>query len=50
MPGQSMISLKPKENIDESFVTIVERILSGTLQFHPFEVVFVVLIDNWFDH
>ena len=45
-----MISLKPKENVDESFVTIVERILSGTLQFHPFEVVYVVLIDNWFDH
>ena len=45
-----MISLKPKGTIDESFVTIVERILSGTLQFHPFEVVYVVLIDNWFDH
>lgn len=50
MLGQYMISLKPKENIDESFVAIVERILSGTLQLHPFEEVYVVLIDNWFDH
>ena len=45
-----MISLKPKENVDESFVTIVERILNGTLRLHQFEEVYVVLIDNWFDH
>ena len=45
-----MISLKPKENVNESFVTIVERILSGTLRLHQFEEVYVVLIDNWFDH
>ena len=45
-----MISLKPKENIDESFVTIVERVLNGTLRLHPFEEVYVMLIDNWFDH
>ena len=30
--------------------TIVERILNGTLRLHPFEEVYVVLIDNWFDH
>lgn len=45
-----MISLEPKENVDESFVTIVERILNCTLRLHPFEEVYVVLIDNWFDH
>lgn len=45
-----MISLKPKGNVDESFVTIVERILNHTLRLHPFEEVYVVLIDNWFDH
>ena len=45
-----MISLKPKEKVDESFVTIVERILNGTLRLHQFEEVYVVLIDNWFDH
>src|SRR5690348_3078703 len=45
-----MISLKPKENVDEYFVTIVERILSGTLRLYRFEEVYVVLIDNWFDH
>lgn len=31
-----MISLKPKENVDESFVTIVERILSGTLRLYRY--------------
>ena len=45
-----MISLKLVEHIDESFVAIVERILSGTLKSHPFQEVYVVLIDNWFDH
>jgi hypothetical protein len=45
-----MISLEPKENVDESFVTIVERILNGTLGLYPFAEVYVVLIDNWFDH
>lgn len=45
-----MISLKPKAKVDESFVSIVERILNGTLRLDQFEEVYVVLIDNWFDH
>ena len=50
MPGQYMITLKASENINDSFVTIVEQILRSTLLFHQSEEVYVVLIDNWFDH
>jgi hypothetical protein len=50
MPYQYVITLKPKENIDDSFVTIVEQILRSTLLLHQSEEVYVVLIDNWFDH
>jgi hypothetical protein len=50
MPGQYMITLKPKEDIDDTFVAIVEQILRGILQLHQSEEVYVVLIDNWFDH
>ena len=44
-----MITLKTKEN-DNSFVAIVQQILDKTLQLHQSPEVFVVLIDNWFDH
>lgn len=45
-----MITLRPRENIDPSFVAIVEQILDNTLQLHQPAEVYVVLIDNWFDH
>jgi hypothetical protein len=45
-----MISLKSKVNIDESFSSIVEQILGSILKSHQFEEVYVMLIDNWFDH
>jgi hypothetical protein len=50
MAGQYMITLKPIENVDDSFVTIVEQILLRTLHLHQSAEVYVVLIDNWFDH
>jgi hypothetical protein len=50
LPGQYMITSKPSESIDDSFVTIVEQILHSTLQLHQSAEVYVVLIDNWFDH
>lgn len=49
-PGRNMISLKSKENIDESFSSIVEQILRSILKSHQFAEVYVMLIDNWFDH
>ena len=50
MPVEYMITLEPRENIDDSFVAIVEQILDNTLQLHQPSDVYVVLIDNWFDH
>ena len=50
MPVEFMITLEPRENIDQSFVAIVEQILDNTLQLHQPEEVYVVQIDNWFDH
>jgi len=43
-----MITLKPKENVDGAFVTIIEQILHRTLHIHQSPEVYVVLIDNWF--
>jgi hypothetical protein len=45
-----MITLEVTNNIDPGFVAIVERILNNTLQLHQPAGVYVVLIDNWFDH
>jgi len=45
-----MITLKPTKNIDHDFLTLVGRILINTLQIHRPPDVYVVLIDNWFDH
>ena len=45
-----MITLDPIENIDHSFVAVIEQILNNTLQLHQPSDVYVVLIDNWFDH
>ena len=50
MPVEYMITLEPRENIGHSFVAIVERILDNTLQLHQPDEVYVVQIDNWFDH
>jgi hypothetical protein len=50
MPAEYMITLEPRENIDHSFVAIVEQILDNTLQLHQPAEVYVVQIDNWFDH
>ena len=50
MPVEYMIKLEPTENIDHHFVGIVERILNNILQLHHPAGVYVVLIDNWFDH
>ncbi len=45
-----MIALVPIENLDRHFIAIVERIVNNTLQLHRPAGVYVVLIDNWFDH
>jgi hypothetical protein len=45
-----MIKLKPTDSVDQSFVAIVEQIINNTLQLHRLAEVFIVLIDNWFDH
>ena len=37
-------------NIDHHFLAMVEQILNNTLQFHRVAEVYVVQIDNWFDH
>jgi hypothetical protein len=50
MPVQYMITLEPSEKIDYSFVAIVERVLNNTLQLHQPAEVYLVQIDNWFDH
>ncbi|MFZ0061666.1 MAG: hypothetical protein WAL47_06480 [Pyrinomonadaceae bacterium] len=50
MPVEYMITFEPSENIDHSFVAIVEQILDNTLQLHQPAEVYVVQIDNWFDH
>jgi hypothetical protein len=50
MPVEYMITLEPTDNIDHYFLAIVERILNNTLRFHRPAGVYVVLIDNWFDH
>lgn len=50
MPVEYMITLEPRENLDHSFVAIVEQILNKTLQLHQPAEVYVVQVDNWFDH
>ena len=45
-----MISIERAKNINDPFVAIVERILNNTLQLTRPSIVYVVLIDNWFDH
>ena len=45
-----MIKLELTNNIDPRFVAIVERVLNNPLQLHHPADVYVVLIDNWFDH
>ena len=42
------IPLKPDD--DPQFGEIVGRVISGLLSANPVEKVFVVRIDNWFDH
>ncbi len=49
-PIEYMITLEPRDYIDNSFVAIVEQILDNTLQLHQPAKVYVVQIDNWFDH
>jgi hypothetical protein len=46
----TMVALESPAEIDRPFVAIVERILNKTLELHHPEDVYVVLIDNWFDH
>src|ERR1700682_289133 len=50
MPVEYMLTIKPADNSDPQFVAIVERVLNNTLQIHHPAGVYVVLIDNWFDH
>ncbi len=50
MRVEYMIRLESTENIDYSFVAIVEQILINTLQLYQPAKVYVVQIDNWFDH
>ena len=45
-----MITLELTNNIDPRFIAIVERVLNNTVQLHHPAGVYVVLIDNWFDH
>ena len=45
-----MITLNLTDNIDRNFVAIVERVLNNTLRLYQPAGVYIVLIDNWFDH
>jgi hypothetical protein len=45
-----MIKLDRANDIDQNFVAIVERVLNNTLVFYKPAGVYVVLVDNWFDH
>lgn len=45
-----MITLELQPDVDRPFVAIVERILNKTLELHRPEEVYVVVINNWFDH
>ncbi len=45
-----MVSLPPTENIDHQFLAIVESVLNNVLRINRPSDVYVVLIDNWFDH
>jgi len=48
--AEETITLERSANIDDPFVTIVERILNNTLPLTGPEAVYVILVDNWFDH
>jgi hypothetical protein len=50
MPVEYMVTIELTDNIDHDFVAIVERVLNHTLRLYRPDGVYVVLIDNWFDH
>ncbi len=45
-----MISLTPIRDIDDQFLAIAESVLNNTVKLNTPPDVYVVLIDNWFDH
>jgi len=45
-----MIELVPIESDDPSFVSVAQRILNGALAALQIREVYVVHVDNWFDH
>lgn len=45
-----MISLTPVQDIDLQFLAIVESVLNNALKLDTATDVYVVLLDNWFDH
>jgi len=50
MPIEIMTSLSSAENMDREFLGIVESVLNNCLRINRPTDVYVVLIDNWFDH
>src|SRR6188508_2895229 len=46
----SMIPLVPAENDDAEFLLLVQRIASGAISALELGEVYLVRIDNWFDH
>jgi hypothetical protein len=45
-----MLKLVPDENDDEAFLSLAERIVNGAVLELRMREVFLVHIDNWFDH
>ncbi len=50
MPLESLIVVNETEHDDPRFVAIVERTLNETVRLHQPGEVYVIQIDNWFDH
>ena len=45
-----MIELVPTEHDDIAFLSLVQRIINGAIAAQRMREVFLVHIDNWFDH
>jgi len=44
------LQLEPTDQDDPAFVSLVARILNGTAQCYRPDDIYVIQIDNWFDH
>lgn len=48
--GDAMIELVPAEHDDTAFLTLAQRIVNGAIAILEVREVYLVHIDNWFDH